>query len=273
MFNEYLLPEDIPKEIFDIKKGLISILKTFDSLDNFYQHYIQENNCNDITLVGDAIIESSHNIRHCLYILDLLIKMGVHINYRNPDGITALFIDVLHSNTVSTMFLLQNHIDDTIQDNNGNTALIYACSLYDDYEIIDLLSNNPLTINMANKLGKTPFLSIPFITEKVIDLLCSKNANVQATDNNGNNALHLAIISKKSTEKILLKLLSLGLDINAKNNDGETAIFLAFKHYEYDKAKILVQNGADFSIENNKGQTIMSISKGSMFAHGILNIK
>lgn len=157
MFNEYLLTEDIPKEIFDIKKRLISILKTFDSLDNFYQHYIQENNCNDITLVGNAIIESSHNIRHCLYILDLLIKMGVHINYHNPDGITALFIDVLHSNIVSTMFLLQNHIDDTIQDNNGNTALIYACSLCDDYEIIDLLSNNPLTINMANKLGKTPF--------------------------------------------------------------------------------------------------------------------
>lgn len=111
----------------------------------------------------------------------------------------------------------------------------------------------------------------------MIDLLLSKGANPKATDVNGNNTLHLAIVSKKSTQKanetILLKLLSLGLDINAKNNDGETAIFLAFKHYEYDKAKVLAQNGADFSIENNKGQTIMSISEGSMFAHGIWNME
>ena len=188
---------------------------------------------------------------------------------------TEFFIAVLDSNLESTRFLLQNNIDDTIQDNNGNTALNYSCSLCNNYEIIDVLSNNPYTINMANKDGKTPFLSLSFDNERIIDLLFSKGANIQAIDINGNNALHLSIISKKtiqkSNQKVLLKLLSLGLDINAKNNAGETAIFLAFKHYEYDKAKVLAQNGADFSIENNKGETITSISKGFMYAQGILN--
>ena len=188
---------------------------------------------------------------------------------------TALFIAVLHYNIPAISSLLQNHADDIIQDNNGNTALIFACSLYNDYEMINLLLNNPYTINMSNKDGKTPFLSITFTDERIIDLLCSKGANVQDTDINGNNALHLAIVSKKSTQKanqnILLKLLSLGLDINAKNNAGETAIFLAFKHYEYEKAKVLAQNNADFSIETNKGLTITSISNGSIYAKTVLD--
>ena len=275
MFKQYLSFEDIPKAMFDIKKGLIEALKKFDSLDNFYQKYIQENNSNDITLIGHAITETYRNDRLCLYILDLLIKMGVDINYRNPCGITALFVAVLQSNIGASMFLLQNHIDDTVQDNNGNTALICACSLCDNYQIIDMLSNNLRTINMANKLGKTPFLSLAFTDEKMIDLLLSKGANPKETDVNGNNALHLAIVSKKTTQKrnetILLKLLSLGLDINAKNNDGETAIFLAFKHYEYDKAKVLAQNGANADIKNNKGDTIFYISEGSMFTQRILD--
>jgi ankyrin repeat protein len=203
------------------------------------------------------------------------IKEGSNINYRNPDGMTSLFIAVLHYNIPVISSLLQNHIDDTIQDNNGNTALICACMLTDNYEIINILSNNPCTINMANKDGKTPFLSLFFDDERIIDLLCSKNADIQATDNNGNNALHLAVISKKTSqkanEKILLKLLSLGLDINAKNNAGETPLFLAFKHYEYDKAKILAQNNADFSIENDKGESVMFISEGSMFTQRIFN--
>jgi len=69
----------------------------------------------------------------------MLIKNGANINYRNPDGINALFIAVLHDNVNCTLFLFQNNIDDTIQDKNGNTALILACAVCDNYSIIGLL--------------------------------------------------------------------------------------------------------------------------------------
>ena len=290
MFEQYLssqlpdsdlssqLPEKFSSEyLFKIKKGLIDTLKKYGSLDVFYQNYIKENELKDITLIGNAITETYRNDRCCLYLLDLVIKMGVNMNYCNPDGMTGLFYAVLYSNILSIRFLLQNHIDDTIQDNYGNTALICACAfpLHGNYEMVDILSNNPRTINMANKEGITPFLSMSFLDERIIYLLSSKGANVQDTDINGNNALHLAIVSKKTkqraNENVLLKLLSLGIDINAKNNAGETPLFLAFKYYEYDKAKVLAQNNADFSIENNKGESVFSISKGSMYAQGILD--
>jgi ankyrin repeat protein len=88
----------------------------------------------------------------------------------------------------------------------------------------------------------------------------------------GNTSLHLAVIDEKINCHILEETILYGecSDINAKNNNGETPLFCAFKSYQYDKAKILAKYGADFTIQNNKGDTVLSISKGSMFADVII---
>ncbi len=53
------------------------------------------------------------------------------------------------------------------------------------------------------------------------------------------------------------ELLKLGADVNARNNQGETPIFTT---YEVDAIPLFARYGADFTLRNKKGQTVLEAS-------------
>ncbi len=59
---------------------------------------------------------------------------------------------------------------------------------------------------------------------------------------------------ENSDQKLLLKYIDKGIDLN-NNSEGEFPLFFALKRSSYDIIKILVDNGADVNIKNEKGQT------------------
>jgi hypothetical protein len=52
--------------------------------------------------------------------------------------------------------------------------------------------------------------------------------------------------------------MKLGEDVNARNKDGETPIFTTVDN---DAIPLFIEHGADLSIRNNKGKTVVETAK------------
>ncbi len=91
---------------------------------------------------------------------------------------------------------------------------------------------------------------------EIIKYLISKGADVNAKNDGGDTALHIAIFKDKNKEIIEL-LIEKGADVNAKDNDGETALYKAVADKKYEIAKYLISKGADINAKTNGGTTIL----------------
>jgi ankyrin repeat protein len=54
------------------------------------------------------------------------------------------------------------------------------------------------------------------------------------------------------------ELIKLGADVNARNKNGETPIFTTVDN---DAIPLFIAHGADLTIRNNKGQTVVEAAK------------
>ncbi len=81
---------------------------------------------------------------------------------------------------------------------------------------------------------------------------------VNLTDNNGNNALHLAIISGQNDNA--RGLISGGTDMNLKNSSGFTPMHIAVMLNNEEIVKYLILHGADINAAGNWGYTPLHIA-------------
>ena len=87
------------------------------------------------------------------------------------------------------------------------------------------------------------------------------NMNLEDTDENQMNALHLAV--RNSMENSVIFLLSLGLDPNLKDKDGNTALHYAVRKSQIRIIKKLLQRGADRTIPDYKNKTAVMLGKNN----------
>lgn len=80
--------------------------------------------------------------------------------------------------------------------------------------------------------------------------LLESGANVKWDEITGNTVLHIA--SSAGNIELMRLLLSYDNDINAQNKSGNTPLHYAEKLH---MIQFLIENGADFTIKNNQGQT------------------
>jgi ankyrin repeat protein len=81
-------------------------------------------------------------------------------------------------------------------------------------------------------------------------MMCHKKfINLKAHDQESNTALHLAL--KNNNYKTAFNLIKHGADVNATNNNGETALHIVSKQHHPHASKmsaILIKHGADVNI-------------------------
>ena len=201
-------------------------------------------------------------------IVDLLIQHKADVNILNVQGQAPLHLASLYGNPESIKLLLEGGAKINIRDADGNTPLHIAV-LYRNPENLDEILKENLDIDALNTEGYTPLhLSVRRPdNEKAIELLLQQGADINITDPSGRNALHISVTSYQ--RGYIGFLTSKGIDINSQDNDGNTALHYPLMNVLKNKlyllnsketVKILMEEGADPHIRNNKGKSPMDLA-------------
>jgi len=190
------------------------------------------------------------------------------IDYQNKEGETLLIIICKENYDVNFVNLLLIHeCNVNIPDNNGNTALMYACKNA-NISLVNYLIKYGANIDVQNKDGMTPLIiSSKYNHTDITNELINSGAKLYTQDKFGNTALHYSckngniisvnnILGSHYNPEFLIK----------ENNDGESpsflsimnehsVIFLKLMNSKLDlsyKDSRHENNALMFSIKNNK---------------------
>jgi uncharacterized protein len=150
-----------------------------------------------------------------------LLREGAQVNQRNSDGQTALHYAVQCKNVLVVQTLIQAGADVNAR-RAGNVT--------------------PLMLSLDMAFGQ-PDIALALIRA---------GADVNVADENGDTALIIA--TTESSSEVFESLLDRGANPNASGLNG-TALHYAAMNAMLDRAKLLLDHGADASIRNSAGQT------------------
>ncbi|MGN8070096.1 ankyrin repeat domain-containing protein [Mucilaginibacter sp. 22184] len=211
--------------------------------------------------------------------LSLLINEGLDINDANIVKKTPLIAAIERNRKEYIDLLLQNGADPNHIDKDGNTAFFYAVAhqqnlgLYNqlreyDTPQFDLLNKNQVSLLFEYmRMITGPSES----TLELLSKLIHDGADLyQESLYYQNPATPVNLIAEKDPA-VLETIIDTGvLDINRQDNEGNTLLHKVCAYnvnYEerkaketYRKVKLLLENGADASITNNKDQTALMLA-------------
>jgi ankyrin repeat protein len=187
----------------------------------------------------------------------LLSHMPRNYLVKDSDGRTPLHLSVTGYSTSTTKWLLENHYSPNLPDNNGRTAVHQARSTAS----LDVLLGAGADINRADRSGFTcSHLAALQGFEDLVDGFIYRNANLKCIGNIG-SPLHCAVLKQSwRVASSLLKAKDAHgkprVDINATDANGDTAMHLAVKNSgSTDIVRLLFFHGASANIRNKDGLT------------------
>lgn len=210
--------------------------------------------------------------------ISILVNNGADVNEKNIAGTTALISAVKKNKKDLAEFLLQNGADPNETDNLNNTAFYYAVAEQFSYELYSALTSfcTP-DFSILNNEGESLFTNfINSISGSPADLiflekLLTDGADLNfATDYYGKPKSGLDYIAEKKADVLKTVLETASIEINEQDNQGNTLLHKVCAYNvnynadmakeTYRKVKLLLDNGADISITNDKDQTALMLA-------------
>gem|GEM_PF-844634 len=152
------------------------------------------------------------------------------------------------------------------QTNNEGKTLITRAAEYGKNEEIDQLLSFGANIDTRDKGGRAPLHgACMFGKHDTVLHLIERGADVKAVDSNGNNGLHHTVSYEGGSETVRV-LIEHGVDVNQKNSSGQVPWFLLRRPGHdvesgvIDNLKLVLQAGADISVRNNSGDSLLHIA-------------
>ncbi|MDC7235830.1 MAG: ankyrin repeat domain-containing protein [Spirochaetales bacterium] len=147
-----------------------------------------------------------------------LIKQGADLETRDNSGKTPLFETIISGNPALMELLVSQGSSIQKRDNQGNTPL-HAAVIVDNTEAVEYLFNLNADIFATNKNNASPLTLVIRKGSEYVDAFMTLE-NINARDNNGNTALHIAAAMKASVGTLQV-LIDKGGDKEARNNKGQ----------------------------------------------------
>jgi cytohesin len=173
-----------------------------------------------------------------------LIAAGADVNYRTPNGRTAL------AQALNATFW--NHRDNV-------TAL--------NVSLVQLLLSSGANIDLPDETGRTPLLFAAALFEAkpneldCLRMLARQSPDIDKRDHTGRSALTYAV--RRREEEIVRVLLDNGANPNGDNGSGDSLLCVAAKLKVLRIAFLLLERGANVDSVDRRGETALELCEGS----------
>ncbi|MDR2803946.1 MAG: ankyrin repeat domain-containing protein [Treponema sp.] len=185
--------------------------------------------------------------------LEMLIGHGANPNLRDRRGDSPLHIVIGLNRGVDIIeTLLVSGADTTIHNIEGKTPLYIAVE-ENRAALLPLLLMYHSDIFAVTNEGKTPFGLAMSENRDALNALITSETVLQS-DNNGNTPLIVAVQFSGDPE-IIQRILDKNALINARNQDGDTALHIAVRQNREAAGVLLITRGADMFAQNAKGES------------------
>ncbi|MBB4800960.1 ankyrin repeat protein [Flavobacterium nitrogenifigens] len=257
------------------KEAVPEVIKSL--IDDFgcnaqYKSNSQEN------LIHKIVNNYSLNAEKGKEYIKILIENGVDINEKNVVGTTPLMYAVKRNKKEYIPILLENGADPNETDNQENSSFYYAVGEQFSIPMYELLAeSSSADFNSINKDGRTLLTEfIRMMSDSENDLnslqrLLSDGADLNhAAQYYGNPKSGIDYIAEKKSGILKSALDSGSIDVNEQDNQGNTILHKVCAYnvnYDaeaakeiYRKVKLLLENGADKNITNDKDETALTLA-------------
>jgi len=207
-----------------------------------------------------ALYIAASNYRGNKEVVELLISEGADVNAKDDRGRAPLHGAAFDGHKEVVELLISEGADVNAKDDRGGTPLDAAeeeekrnwtllGSAFEEKmnEVANLLRKH------GGKYGFIHTAAVGGDTEAVKEFLAA-GADVNAKDNDGYTALHLAVGKRGSLEVVKL-LITEGVDVNVKNKGGATPLHFTAFYGQEDVTKLLIDNGVDVNMKGLTGET------------------
>ena len=195
-------------------------------------------------------------------LVQTLIELGININTKFSDGLSALWIAAFTNNRDMIEILAKGGANMNIKDSQGKTVLMWAVE-NDKKEVANVLIKYGANINLMDNRKRTALISAVIADKpRMVHMLVMNGAQIDLKDNDGNSAILIAT-SRGNTELVKLFLEHKSF-INASDSLGNTPILISlYKNFD-DITELLLNKGADLNKPNTAGETplIVASKKG-----------
>ncbi len=193
------------------------------------------------------------------------IKSGIDVDSKNPeDNASPLMMAVVNGYQDMVEILIELGADVNLQDQLGNTPLIYAAasSIGDDNdEVMKILVKSGADLEAKDNDGYTAlFWAFEMIRGDRIKILVELGADINIRDGCDYTPLIRASASKNNTVWLVDTLLEAGADVNLFGFDGATALIAASEAGNKRAVQALVEAGADLEVKDNNGYTALIVA-------------
>uniref|UniRef100_A0A8C1V3N2 Neurogenic locus notch homolog protein 1 n=1 Tax=Cyprinus carpio TaxID=7962 RepID=A0A8C1V3N2_CYPCA len=191
-------------------------------------------------------------------------------NQTDRTGETALHLAARYARSDAAKRLLESCADANVQDNMGRTPL-HAAVAADAQGVFQILIRNRATdLDARMHDGTTPLiLATRLAVEGMVEELINCHADPNAIDDSGKSALHwAAAVNNVDAAVVLLKN---GANKDLQNNKEETPLFLAAREGSYETAKVLLDHLANREITDHLDQHPRDIAQERMH-HDIVRL-
>ena len=210
----------------------------------------------------------------------ILLDNGIDINEKNIVGTTPLICAIKRSKKDFIPFLLENGADANETDNLNNTAFYYAVAEQFSFDMYDALATvSSPDFNIVNKDGRTLLTHfISSVSGSPSDITFLERLLADGADVNfcaqyyGQPKSGIDFIVEKKSDILKSVLENVSLDVNEQDNYGNTILHKVCAYnvnYDaemaketYRKVKLLLDQGADISISNDKDETALMLASG-----------
>lgn len=226
---------------------------------------------NIIMLLNDTVLEigennllhyfSYHNRIKCVkYLIDV---MGVNVNSRGANEVSALFLACQEGHLTLVRYLLQAGAEIDSSLNCGATP-IYVAAERGWVSVVRFLVQNGANLKKGNIDGHHPLhVAAQNNHSEIIRILVENGEDIECTTKQ--KATPLFIAAYEGHYNAIDTLIKLGANLEAPNIEGVTSLFVSSERGNSNVTRLLLSVGADVGVTRTDGFT--SIHQAAQNGH------